>query len=87
MVNKTRCGKCNSLLKDDGLPAAERIIKAFGGAKNLSELTGIDLSSIYRWKYPKDKGGTDGAIPHGNHFKIMQAAKESKINITRSDLV
>lgn len=87
MTGKTRCGECNSLLKDDGKSAAERVIEAFGGAKRLADLTGIDLSSIYRWKYPKDRGGTDGAIPHGNHFKIMQAVNKHKITLTRSDLV
>lgn len=87
MANNVRCSGCGSLLKDDGKSAADRIIEAFGGAKRLADLTGIDLSSIYRWQYPKDRGGTDGAIPHGNHFKIMQAVKKHKITLTRSDFV
>lgn len=82
-----RCSKCGSLIGDDGLTAAERVIKAFGGAGRLAELAEIDNSSVYRWKYPKEKGGTDGAIPHANHDKIMVVAFRHNIKLTRSDLV
>lgn len=87
MKEKTRCEECGSLLGDDGLTAAERVIKLFGGASRLADLTGIDNSSVYRWKYPKSKGGTDGAIPHANHARIITAANNNGIKITRSDLV
>lgn len=87
MPKSTRCPACGSLLEDDNLTAAERVIEAFGGASRLSDLTGIDKSSVYRWKYPKDRGGTDGAIPHGNHGAIMRAAVQYGIKLTRSDLV
>jgi len=84
---KIRCDECGSLLKEDGMTAAERVIDAFGGASRLADLTGIDNSSVYRWKYSKEKGGTNGAIPHANHGVIMAAALKNKIKLTRSDLV
>jgi len=87
MAKKTRCGDCGSLLKDDGNTAADRVIHAFGGASRLADLTGIDKSSVYRWTYSKEKGGTNGAIPHANHGTIMAAAFKHKIKLTRSDLV
>lgn len=87
MPTSTRCRVCGSLIDDDGKTAAERVIEAFGGAARLSDLTGIDKSSVYRWKYPKERGGTDGAIPHGNHGAIMRAAFQYHIKLTRSDLV
>lgn len=85
--NTIRCNKCGSLIGDDGKTAAERVIDKFGTAARLAELAGIDKSSVYRWGYPKDKGGTDGAIPHGNHGAIMKAAVTAGIKLTRSDLV
>ncbi len=87
MAKKTRCDECGSLLKDDGNTAADRVIFAFGGASRLSELTGIDKSSVYRWTYTKLKGGTNGSIPHANHVTILETAAKYDINITRSDLV
>ena len=87
MNNEIRCDECGSLLGDDGMTAADRVINAFGGASRLSELTDIEKSSVYRWTYPKDRGGTDGAIPHANHNKILKAAAHAGIKLTRSDLV
>lgn len=84
---KIRCDECGSLLGEDGKTAAQRVIDAFGGASKLSELTGIDKSSVYRWTYPREKGGTEGAIPHANHGKIIAVAYLNKIKLTRSDLV
>lgn len=82
-----RCNQCGSLINGDGKTAAERVINAFDGASRLSLLTGIDKSSVYRWTYTKERGGTDGAIPHGNHEAILHAAEVNNIQITRSDLV
>ena len=87
MTKKIRCNECGSLLGDDGKTAAERVIDLFGGASRLAELTGIDKSSVYRWTYSKEKGGTDGAIPHANHDNIIKTAFIFKIPMTRSDLV
>lgn len=87
MSRKTRCSECGSLLKEDGKTAAQRVVDAFGGASRLSNLTGIDKSSVYRWTYPKAKGGTEGAIPHANHGRILAVALRNKIKLTRSDLV
>lgn len=83
----TRCKKCGSLLNDDGMSAAQRVIIAFGGATELADAAKIDKSSVYRWLYPKEKGGTNGAIPHANHGKILAAAEAIGLGVTRSDLV
>ena len=84
---KLRCNECGSLLGDDGKTAADRVIYTFGGATRLANLTGIDKSSVYRWRYSKERGGTDGAIPHANHGKILAVAFKNNIKLTRSDLV
>jgi len=48
---------------------ADTIIAAFGGpytvAKILSEAEGrkVSASAVYRWTYPRYRGGTDGFIP------------------------
>ena len=87
MAKKIRCDECGSLIGDDKKTAADRVIGLFGGPRRLSDLAGIDLSSVYRWTYSKERGGTEGAIPHGNHGKIMAAAGNAGLKLTRSDLV
>lgn len=84
---KIRCDECGQLIKADGKTAAERVIEAFGGASRLADLTGIDRTSVYRWTYSREKGGTAGAIPHGNHGKLLAVAARNKIKLLKSDLV
>jgi hypothetical protein len=86
-IHKGRCTQCGSLIRSDGKTPAERMYDAFGNAKRLAVLCGLDIVSVYRWNYPKEKGGTGGNIPHGNFEKILAAAKANKIKITKSDLV
>ena len=61
---------------------AERVIAKFGGARKLYRLLKeIDPeccwnpSSIYRWTYPREKGGTGGVIPSRAMKIIVKAAR------------
>lgn len=70
---------------------ADRIIKKFGGAIKLGLALkkigcGRSLSSIHKWTYPKEKGGTNGLIPNAVLFDIVQAAKVAGIKLTDEDL-
>jgi hypothetical protein len=58
---------------------AERIIHRFGGARKLMrslKLVGVvrDAANIYRWTYPKSRGGTGGVIPTSLLGTISKAA-------------
>lgn len=64
---------------------AGRIIKKFGTAYKLSKAIGVEPQTVYRWTYPKDKGGADGVIPLGQHQRIYDAAKRLGIRVTLED--
>ncbi|ORU89813.1 MAG: amino-acid N-acetyltransferase [Cycloclasticus sp. symbiont of Poecilosclerida sp. M] len=60
---------------------AKSIIEIFGGIKPLAKAIGKNPATIYRWTYPKDKGGTGGLIPSHALNKILLAAKDKGLNI------
>lgn len=73
-------------------PMAEKIIKKFGSIRLLRScleaVVGKDapsLSTIYRWLYPREKGGTDGQIPTRNIPHIMQAARYAGVMLEPQD--
>ena len=47
----------------------------------------VDRSTVSRWTYPKDRGGTDGAIPRLHHKPIFEIAKSEKVKLTDSDFM
>lgn len=70
---------------------AERVIRRFGGARNLARaLLDIGIkqspSSIYKWTYPKERSGTDGIIPTAQMKQICEAARIQGILLTSEDL-
>ena len=58
------------------------IIKQFGGAKALAEAINKDPATVYRWTYPKNKGGTGGIIPSSSVSKVHDAAQSLNISIS-----
>ncbi len=59
---------------------AAHIIQQFGGVKSLAHAINKDPATIYRWTYPKHKGGTGGLVPSPALKKIHAAAQ--RLNIT-----
>lgn len=59
---------------------AAHIIQLFGGVKPLALAINKDPATIYRWTYPKHKGGTGGLVPSSALKKIHAAAQS--LNIT-----
>lgn len=66
---------------------ASNIISKFGGAYKLSEVIGIDVSQIYRWTYPKEKGGTGGSIPARHFSTILNDAEKMGIKLSLEELI
>jgi hypothetical protein len=75
-------------------PQAEGIIKKFGGAGELSRIIKAicpdpkdhwNRSSIYRWTYPVESGGTGGEIPARAMKTIIKAARYAGIVLTPKD--
>ena len=76
---------------------ADRIIDKFGGPRRLHEALKLlaetegtpevrrDVSQIYRWTYPKSKGGTDGVVPTSAQRAVGRAARLKGIILTPAD--
>lgn len=71
---------------------AERIIDKFGGVPALLQVLNEadpsitwNKSSIYRWLYPKEKGGTGGVIPTRAMVPLFRAARLAGIILTPED--
>lgn len=69
---------------------AERVIKRFGGAYKLAKLLVGTAeprtpSSVYRWTYAKEKGGTGGVVPARLWPHLFEAARMAGILVTDED--
>ncbi len=73
---------------------AERVIAKFGGPYKLSKAVAalgdpaktLHPVSIYRWVYPKAKGGTGGLIPTASMPLVIEAARYDGIFLSVDDL-
>lgn len=64
---------------------AEQVIEKCGGVANTARIVGRSQSWVYRWTYPKDKGGTGGRVPQSAQLKLLEAAGRGEINIQPVD--
>lgn len=70
---------------------AETVIAKFGGARKLVRALAaigrkIHPTSVYRWCYDHNKGGTGGIIPTKNMGDVMAAARHAGILFTAAEL-
>lgn len=42
---------------------AEHIIEKCGGVNATAAILGVSPQAVYRWTYPKERGGTGGLVP------------------------
>lgn len=64
---------------------AQNIISKLGGYQIAAEILKTDISTVYRWTYPKERGGTGGTIPAKQQPKILKAALEKGIEVSPAD--
>lgn len=55
-------------------PAVD-VALAFGGTRLLSDLIGVDASTVSRWCTSAERGGTGGRIPQRHWPGILKAAQ------------
>jgi len=70
---------------------AERVLEKFGGASRLARIfkeMGLDRNraTVYKWLYPRERGGTDGLIPTSAWGDVMNAARLEGILLTAEDM-
>lgn len=55
------------------------------GVPIVAELAGVHITRVFRWTYPKGKGGSDGIIPAAKQQKILENARARGIDLTPDD--
>lgn len=65
--------------------SAARIIEKCGGAQAVAEMLQVDISRVYRWTYPKDRGGSAGVIPSRHQEKLLVEASGRGIKLLPAD--
>lgn len=55
------------------------------GVEKLAKWTGRSTTQVYRWDYPRDKGGAGGVIPAIHHQAILNGARAENIDLTTDD--
>lgn len=66
---------------------AERIIEKFGGVSELARLSGWSANSIYKWTYPKSKGGTGGLIPTDKQADVYRLSLAHSKGVAPEDFL
>ena len=64
---------------------AEKIVEKFGGRVATSKAIGRDQSSVCRWFYATDKGGTGGLVPATAIPAVLEAAEFLGVELTAED--
>lgn len=55
------------------------------GIDKVAEITGKHVSRVYRWMYPKERGGTGGLIPQADAPALLAYAKANGIKLSKGD--
>jgi len=74
------------VLKINNMSPVEYCVFRFGGVRKLAHMIGRNPSSISKWKLPRERGGCGGKIPRVAAEKILEVARENRIDIRPSDL-
>lgn len=64
---------------------AEHVINKCGGAKAVAEMLGLDVASVHKWKYPSERGGTNGLIPASRQQELIDKARDAGIDLEPAD--
>lgn len=64
---------------------AHKIIEKCGGVSSVAAICGCTENWVYRWKLPRQKGGTGGYVPRSAQEAILAAAREGKVQVKPED--
>lgn len=73
-------------MSDDAkLEPARSVLAKIGGVEVAAKITGKHVSRIYRWTYPREKGGTGGVVPHDDATKLLEYARANSLDLQPAD--
>ena len=64
---------------------AANIIKKCGGVHKVAEITGVTTGSVYKWTYPKERGGPGGMVPRKAAQALLDAADKGVVDVSAAD--
>lgn len=64
---------------------ATRVIEKLGGHKKVANILGVNVSQVYRWTYPRTRGGTDGLIPSRHQSDLLAASVKEGLGLSPAD--
>jgi hypothetical protein len=73
-------------MSKDHLDPARSVIAKIGVDK-VAEITGKHVSRVYRWMYPKEKGGTGGFIPPADAQVILAYAVSEGVPLSPAEFM
>lgn len=68
----------------DHLEPASSIIRKIG-VETVVAVTGKHISRVYRWMYPRERGGTGGLIPHNDALLLLEYARANDVDLTPAE--
>lgn len=66
-------------------PVADRVIAKCGGVRKVAEITERAVSSVYKWTYSKEQGGTGGLVPSEAQVSLMAASNRGEVDLRPDD--
>ena len=64
---------------------AQHIIQKCGGPAVIANWADISVQSVYRWTYPRERGGTGGLIPSEHQYPLLEKARAAGIDLSPAD--
>lgn len=71
-------------MNTDYLEPARTVIGKIG-THRVAAITGKHVSRVYRWMYPKSRGGTGGLIPQSDMPALLAYALENQIDLSPAE--
>ena len=71
-------------MNTDYLEPARTVIGKIG-TQRVAAITGKHVSRVYRWMYPKSRGGTGGLIPQSDMPALLTYALENQIDLSPAE--
>lgn len=73
-------------MSDKHLDPAKSVIAKIGIEK-VAVVTGKHVSRVYRWMYPKERGGTGGFIPPEDAKSLLAWARENDVALSPAEFL
>lgn len=73
--------------KIEHLEPAASVIAKLGGVPTLAKGIATTTTTVQRWRWPREVGGTGGVIPHWRHDDLLAFAQRCGVALAHEQLV